>query len=74
MRLEPTLRVLRGQPVALAASEASELLAASVPADDVLKMQAKIESMVSAALTRARQDAPADFDAAFNDVYTKLEA
>ena len=57
----------------LALAEAA-LLAASVPADDVLKMQAKIESMVSAALTRARQDAPADFDAAFNDVYTKLEA
>ena len=39
-----------------------------------VEAMAQIEALVNTALTNARQDAPADFEVAFNDVYTPVEA
>jgi pyruvate dehydrogenase E1 component alpha subunit len=62
---------LERDPLTLAAVALQQAL---VPSEEILKMQAQIEVLVNTALTNARQDAPADFEVAFNDVYTPVEA
>ncbi len=53
---------------------ADALRAAGLGEGDIAAMQAEADAAVSAALQRAREDAFPDFDEAFGDVYTPVEA
>lgn len=55
----------------LLAAERS-LRSSGVGEAEILQLQAQARSRVSAALKNAREDAPADFDAALADVYTSI--